>query len=264
MITISYEELALGSVLLLLNGVVSLWFRTGMAVTLVVSSVRMVVQLGLMAYVLRYLFLTQMPLWTLLAVVVMISFAGYEVMARQKHQIEGGWGYGIGMGSMLMAASLVTTFSLFVQIKPDPWYDARYTIPLLGMVLGNTMTGISIGLTTLTTNLKQERDAIETRLALGHNKWAACETVVRQALYTGMIGIVNSMSAAGLVFIPGMMTGQLMAGADPIEAAKYQALVMFLIAGGTTIGTTLAVFLGVYRLTDNRHRLRLERLILRK
>jgi len=71
---------------------------------------------------------------------------------------------------------------------------------------------------------------------------------------------VNSMSGAGLVFIPGMMTGQLMAGADPIEAAKYQILVMFLIAGGTAIGTSIAVFIGVHRLTDKRHRLRLDRL----
>ncbi|SCA57553.1 YbbM seven transmembrane helix protein [Candidatus Terasakiella magnetica] len=260
MISIGYEELALGSVLLLMHGAISLVYRTGVAVSLLIASVRMVVQLGLMAYVLGFLFASEMPLWTMLAVIVMIGFAGYEIMARQKRPIGGGWGYGIGISSVFMSATLVTVFALFVQIKPDPWYEARYAVPLLGMVLGNTMTGISIGLATLTSNLKQESDAIEARLALGHTKWQACETVVRQSLHTGMIGIVNSMSAAGLVFIPGMMTGQLMAGADPIEAAKYQALVMFLIAGGTAIGTTMAIFLGVYRLTDERHRLRLDRL----
>lgn len=260
MISIGYEELALGSLLLVLHASISLWYRTGVAISMLVAAVRMVVQLALMAYVLGYLFATQMPLWTFVAAFVMIAFAGYEVMARQKTPIYGGWGYGIGTGSMFMAASLVTVFGLFVQVKPDPWYEARYAIPLLGMVLGNTMTGISLGLSSLTTNMRQNREAIETRLALGHTKWQACETLIREALHTGMMGIVNSMSAAGLVFIPGMMTGQLMAGADPIEAAKYQALIMFLIAGGTAIGTTLAVFFGVYRLTDKRHRLRLERL----
>ena len=263
MISIGYEELALGSVLLVVHAAISLWYRTGVAVSLLIASVRMVVQLALMAYVLRFLFVTQMPLWTIVAVIVMISFAGYEVMARQKKGIHGVWGYGIGTGSMFMAASIVTIFSLMVQVKPDPWYEARYAIPLLGMVLGNTMTGISIGLSTLSDALRKERDAIESRLGLGHTKWQACETMIRQSLHTGMMGIVNSMSAAGLVFIPGMMTGQLMAGADPIEAAKYQALVMFLIAGGTAIGTTMAVFLGVYRLTDKRHRLRLDRLVMK-
>jgi putative ABC transport system permease protein len=260
MITIGYFELLLGSSLLLLHGAISIWYRTGMTISLLVASIRMVVQLGLMAYVLNFLFATSMPLWTLLAAVIMIGFAGYEVVARQKTPLRGGWSYGIGTGSIFMAASLVTVFALFVQVKPDPWYEARYAIPLLGMVLGNTMTGISIGLSSLITSLRQEQDAIEARLSLGHTKWQACETMVRHALHTGMMGIVNSMSAAGLVFIPGMMTGQLMAGADPVEAAKYQALVMFLIAGGTAIGTTMAVFLGVYRLTDERHRLRLDRL----
>lgn len=260
MITIGYTELALGSLLLLIHGAVSLWYRTGTTLPLIIAAVRMVVQLGLMAYVLQFLFATPSPLWTILAIFVMMGFAGYEIIARQKRRIEGWWGYGIGTGSIFMAATLVTGFALVVQVKPDPWYEARYAIPLLGMVLGNAMTGISIGLTTLTNGLKQERDAVETRLALGQTRFQACQNVVRDALHTGMIGIVNSMSAAGLVFIPGMMTGQLMAGADPIEAAKYQALIMFMIAGGTALGTTLAVFLGVYRITDERHRLRLERL----
>ncbi len=260
MITIGYTELALGSILLLLHGLISMVYRTGVAVSLIVAALRMVVQLGLMAYVLRFLFASSQPLWTLLAFVVMIIFAGYEALSRQKHPLAGGWGYGVATGSILTAATLVTCFGLFVQIKPAPWYEARYAIPLLGMVLGNTMTGIGIGLSTLSDALRQQKDAVEARLSLGHTKWQASEGPVRQALHTGMIGIVNSMSAAGLVFIPGMMTGQLMAGADPIEAAKYQALIMFLIAGATAIGTTMAIFLSVHRLMDRRHRLRLERL----
>ncbi|NVK17550.1 MAG: iron export ABC transporter permease subunit FetB [Methylocystaceae bacterium] len=260
MIEIGYMELALGSLLLLIHGLVSLWYRVGTTLPLLIAAIRMVVQLSLMAYVLQFLFKAPSPFWTVLAVIVMMIFAGYEIIARQKRRIDGWWGYGIGTSSIFMAATLVTGFALIVQVKPEPWYEARYAIPLLGMVLGNTMTGISIGLTTLTNSLKQERDAVETRLALGHSRFQACQNVVRHALHTGLIGIVNSMSAAGLVFIPGMMTGQLMAGADPIEAAKYQALIMFMIAGGTALGTTFAVFLGVYRLTDDRHRLRLERL----
>ena len=73
--------------------------------------------------------------------------------------------------------------------------------------------------------------------------------------------IVNSMAATGLVALPGMMTGQILAGADPTEAVKYQMLIMFLIAGGTCLGSVAAVLGGVLRLTDGRHRLRLDRLV---
>lgn len=260
---LGYEELALGSLLILLHAVVSLYYRTGVAASMLVASLRMVIQLSLMAYVLRFLFISPSPVWTLVAVCVMIGFAGYEVLSRQKRRLGNLWGYGVGTSSLLAAASIVTLFSLLVQVKPDPWYEARYAIPLLGMVLGNTLNGVSLGLSTLTNTLWQERETVEARLALGHDKWRACETMVRTAMHTGLMGIVNSMSGAGLVFIPGMMTGQLMAGADPMEAAKYQVLVMFLIAGGTAIGTTIAVFMGVHRLMDERHRLRLDRLSLK-
>jgi putative ABC transport system permease protein len=165
---------------------------------------------------------------------------------------------------MLLAAGLVTLFALATQISPDPWYDPRYALPLLGMILGNTMTGISLGLQTLTTGLARDRSAVEARLALGATRWQAVLPVTRGAVRHALMPIVNSMAATGLVFLPGMMTGQIMAGAEPQEAVKYQMLVMFLIAGGTSIGAVSAVVGGVYRLTDARHRLRLDRLASRR
>jgi putative ABC transport system permease protein len=128
------------------------------------------------------------------------------------------------------------------------------------MVLGNTMTGVSLGLHTLTSNLTRERAAVEARLMLGANRREALLPVTRAALKAAMMPIINSMAATGLVALPGMMTGQILAGADPSEAVKYQILVMFLIAGGTAIGATGVVLAGGRRLTDSRHRLRLDRL----
>jgi putative ABC transport system permease protein len=85
--------------------------------------------------------------------------------------------------------------------------------------------------------------------------------IVREAVRTGLIPIINAMAAAGIVSLPGMMTGQILAGIPPVEAVKYQILIMFLIAGGTGLGLLSAVYGGVYRLSDNRHRLRLDRLV---
>src|SRR5690606_35195314 len=106
----------------------------------------------------------------------------------------------------------------------------------------------------------RERSAIEAQLMLGATRWQATLPVTREALRNALMPIINTMAATGIVSFPGMMTGQILAGADPMEAVKYQMLILFLIAGGTAFGSVSAVVGGIYRLTDTRHRLRLERL----
>jgi putative ABC transport system permease protein len=220
----------------------------------------MTVQLALVGLVLTALFAVVSPLWTALAVVAMIFFAGQEVMQRQERRLTGWWSYGLGTTCMMMASILVTAFALLTALRPNPWYDPRYAVPLLGMILGNCMTGVALGLDTLTTGLMNRRAIIEARLMLGATKWEAAAPVTRDALRSALMPTINSMSATGLVFLPGMMTGQILSGVPPVEAVKYQILVMFLIAGGTGFGAVAAVLGGVYRLTDGRHRLRLDRL----
>jgi putative ABC transport system permease protein len=128
------------------------------------------------------------------------------------------------------------------------------------MVLGNTMNAVSLALDSLATAATRERAAIEARLALGADRATAMRSVAHQALRTGLMPVFNAMSAAGIIALPGMMTGQILAGADPVEAVKYQILIMFLIAGGTGIGVFLGVTIGTRRLSDPCHRLRLDRL----
>jgi putative ABC transport system permease protein len=91
--------------------------------------------------------------------------------------------------------------------------------------------------------------------------FVALRETTRRALKTGMTPILNAMAASGVVSLPGMMTGQILAGVDPVEATKYQILIMFLIAGSTALGVLIATFGGVLLLTDERHRLRLDRLV---
>ena len=161
---------------------------------------------------------------------------------------------------MLISAVLVTVCALTTQIRRDAWFAPRYAIPILGMILGNSMSGVSLGLQGLSSSAWTERRGIEAQLALGANRWEAMRGVGRKAMMTALTPIVNSMSASGIVFLPGMMTGQILAGVDPVEAVKYQILFMFLIAGGTGFGSVVAVYGGIARLTDARHRLRLDRL----
>lgn len=259
-IALSYGDLALASLLVLLNAGLSFGLGLRLENQLLVAAFRMVVQLSLVGLVLKALFVTVSPLFTGLAALAMVLFAGREVFARQEKRLAGWWTYGLGTSSMLMAAMVVTVLALTTQIQPDPWYHPRFFIPILGMILGNTMTGIALGLNTLTTTIVRERVTIEARLALGHGWRDAFSNVVRDAMRSGLIPIINAMAATGLVSLPGMMTGQILAGAEPMHAIRYQLLIMFLIAGGTGLGVFTAVLGGAARLTDSRQRLRLDRL----
>ncbi len=259
-IALDISDLAIAAVLVVLNGVLSLALRLGLERDLLIATLRMIVQLFLVGLVLTTLFAMVSPLWPGLAALAMVLFAGREIMARQERRLTGLWAYGLGTGCMLVASCLVTIFALATQLQPEPWYHPRYTLPILGMVLGNTMTGISLGLHTLTTGLVRERAAVEARLALGAPWNEAALTVSRAALRSALMPVINSMAAIGLVSLPGMMTGQILAGIEPAEAVKYQLLIMFLIAGGTSLGAIAAVVGAGWRLTDHRHRLRLDRL----
>ena len=260
LVLLSYWDLAVAGLLLLVNGGVSVAMALRLERPLFLAATRMVVQLTLVGLVLKQLFALQSPWLTLGVATVMVGFAGYEILGRQERTLTGGWTYGLGAGSMAFAASLVMLVALTTAVRPDPWYDPRYAIPMLGMVLGNTMSGVSLALNTLGTAAVRERAAIEARLALGCSRWEALRTQMRAALRTGMMPIINGMSATGVVSLPGLMTGQILGGVDPAEAVKYQILMMFLIAGSTGLGVLLATFGAVHRLTDARDRLRLDRL----
>lgn len=158
-IQLSYGDLALPALLVVMDGVFSLVLRLKLEKQLAIVTVRMVLQLVLVGYVLTFLFAAVSPLWTALAALIMVLFASREIVARQKRRLPGIWSYGLGAGCTLLAAGTVTMFALLTELRPDPWYHPRYALPLLGMMLGNTMTGISLGLDALTNSLVCDKTA---------------------------------------------------------------------------------------------------------
>jgi putative ABC transport system permease protein len=159
---------------------------------------------------------------------------------------------------MFVSSFAVTVLALVAIVGTEPWYAPQYAIPLLGMLLGNTMTGIALAMDRLTDSAWQQRTVIEQRLLLGEDAGSAFGEIRRESMRTGMVPIVNAMAAAGLVSLPGMMTGQILAGSPPLEAVKYQIMIMFLITAGTGFGVMIALWLTARRLFDDRHRLRLD------
>ncbi|MGD8784534.1 MAG: iron export ABC transporter permease subunit FetB [Thioalkalispiraceae bacterium] len=259
-IALSILDLSIAATLVVILAILTWYLRLGMSYRVLVAGTRTVVQLLLLGLVLEYLFATSHPLLIGLIAILMLAIAGREVMARQHRPFAGIWGYGLGTISMFISSFALTLFVLNIIVSPQPWYQPQYAIPLLGMMLGNTMTGVALTLDNLTQNAWQQRAIIEQRLMLGEDWHSAIRDISRRSLRTGLIPIVNAMAAAGIISIPGMMTGQVLAGSSPMDAAKYQILIMFMITAGTGFATVLSSWLGARRLFDERHRLRLERL----
>ncbi|HSJ49146.1 MAG TPA: iron export ABC transporter permease subunit FetB [Gammaproteobacteria bacterium] len=260
MIHLSNLDLAVAALLVLALAFFAGRHHGPLGKQILIAGIRTTVQLLLIGLVLKALFADARLGWVLLMALVMLVVAGYEVRARQHRRFRGAWGYGIGSLSMFLSSFTVTFFALWVVIGTDPWYQPQYAIPLLGMLLGNTMTGVSVAMDRLNQSAWEQRERIEARLMLGHSAREAISHLRQQAVRSGLIPIINAMTAAGIVSLPGMMTGQILAGAPPVEAVKYQILVMFLIAVGTGLGTLGAVAISCRRLFDERQRLRLDRL----
>lgn len=261
MITLTPLDLALASLLVMVLAFTSFRLRLSLGRSLIIAAIRTTVQLLLIGLILKLLFENINLLLITVLSLLMLLIAGREVMVRQKRRFAGWQGFGIGTMAMFVSSFSVTLLTLFVVIGNDPWYQPQYAIPLLGMLLGNTMNGISLGLDRLTTTAWGQRREIEARLMLGHTAVEAIAGIRRESIRVGMMPIINAMAAAGIVSLPGMMTGQILAGAPPLEAVKYQILIMFLIAAGTGFGTLASVYMGARGLFDERERLHLDRLV---
>jgi putative ABC transport system permease protein len=257
-IELTAGQVAVAALLILVNAAISLALRLGMERRLLVAAVRTIAQLALIGLVLDRVFAIGRVGIVITLMTAMVLVAGVAAVRRTERRYPGIWLNAVV--SMWASSWLITAVALFGIVRVRPWYDPQYAIPLLGMILGNTLNGISLGLDRLTQELEVRRDQVETFLALGATRWEAAQDPVRRAVRIGMVPIINSMMVVGIVSIPGMMTGQMLAGVDPLSAVEYQIVIMFLIASGTALGTVGVVLLGYLRLFNERHQFLFQRI----
>jgi putative ABC transport system permease protein len=252
-VALSPWQLALAACLVLIAGSISLALRLGLEKRLALASARTVVQLLIIGFILRWVFGLQHILPILGVILVMTVIAGRAAVQRSSRTFPGAMWRSVG--TLIVSAWLTAILVTGAIIQIDPWYKAQYLIPLLGMILGNALTGISLCLDQLLQTLAEKRDEVEVELAHGATRWEAARGPLSGAVRRGMIPIINSMMVVGLVSLPGMMTGQILAGADPLRAVEYQIVVMFMIAAATAMGCILIALLVYHRLFNARHQL---------
>lgn len=240
-IAIGWFELALAAGFMLVTGLLSLALKLGLVKDLAIGTARTYLQLLALGLVLRWVF--DVRLWyVVVALLGIMTLVATRIILKRAPDAPKGL---FGSSFLAMATTGITvTFAVTALVVRVPvWYEPRYVIPIAGMVLGNSMTGIALTLERLFSDLDAHAEEVLGVVALGATPWEAARDAVRSSLRAGLIPTINSMAAAGIVFIPGMMTGQILAGADPIEATKYQIVVMLMVSAATAIGSIMAVVL---------------------
>lgn len=245
---IGWSGLATSLVLVAAAVALSFWRRLSLERSIVWASARAMVQLLLVGLALEFV-LKRSLAWSWAWIVAMVLFAA-DTVRRRAPELPAIFGLSLGAFAASGAVSLGVLFGL--RIFP---LEAKALIPLAGMTIGNSMTGTVVAARRVLEELRDKRDEVEARLALGISSTDAARPYVRAALRTALIPQIETTKAVGLVFLPGAMTGLILAGTPPLAAVKVQAAVMYLVLGATAT-TTAVVGLGAQRrLFASDHRL---------
>jgi putative ABC transport system permease protein len=228
--------------------------RLGLERNLLVPTARTFVQLTIVGYFLLYLFAWDRWEYVLLTLTVMLGAAAWIAVGRLKHPLPGAsW---MAVAALAVGSAITITYVTQVVIAVDPWYDPRYLIPIGGMIMGNAMTGAALAGERFQGEPRSRLEEVETLLALGFSGQEALGDLYRSALQAAMIPTINAMLAAGIVQLPGMMTGQILSGTSPLIAIEYQIIVMLMIACAVALSSFLFLRLAVNRYLTPAHQLR--------
>ena len=216
---------------------------------LLVASVRMTVQLMMVGYILQYVFSNPNPLFTVIFLILMIAFSVHRVI-KSREDLNKYFKIAIG-ASLTFSGLFVLIFFVTVVVRKSI-FNPQYTIPLAGMIIGNAMTGVNIAIKTFMNDISKEKNKISTLINLGVEPKDILKPFANSALETALIPTMNSMLGMGIIFLPGMMTGQILSGTLPTTAIMYQIAIMIAICTSVCVTVFLSLNLGYKSLYNNR------------
>jgi putative ABC transport system permease protein len=218
---------------------------------IIIASLRMTIQLIIAGYILTFIFENPSPWLTLLIILIMELFAIRNVFKQVKHELSKKLKGTVALSMVIGTLGCLFYFNIVV-IHFTHWYEPRYFIPIAGMIVGNSMTGITLGINTLLGSLKDQRDVVEGALMLGATPKAATKKYVDDAFDSAILPTLNNMIGMGIIFLPGMMTGQILAGVSPLVAIEYQIAILLGIVGSVALTVILFIYIG-YKYLFTKH-----------
>jgi putative ABC transport system permease protein len=236
---IGYWQLFASVCLVLCAGLVSAALGLGLLRSLMWGTVRTFVQLTLIGHVLAHVFAINHPALVAALVTLMVLLAARASVARMSH---------VPFSPHLIATIALAASTFIVGssvsaliVSGDSFATAHVAIPIAGMLLGNALNGVSLSLDRFFAEVRSGSAQIEQRLALGYEPFEAIRPQLKAALRAGMLPTINTLMVVGIVSLPGMMTGQILAGADPVMATRYQIVIMMMVAASVAIGSLVMV-----------------------
>ncbi len=225
---------------------------------IILSTVRMTLQLIMTGYVLILIFDNKHPLLTIAVILAMEAFAINNIYSRAKQKLSPKFKKIIAI-SMLSGTLISLFYFILVVINVTPWYDPRYFITIAGMLIGNSMTGITLGVERLTDGMNAEKEYIEGYLMMGAAPVNASKRIINNSFESAILPTINNMMGMGIVFLPGMMTGQILSGISPVTAISYQIAIMLGILGGVSLTVITFVQLGYKTFFNEQQQLIIDR-----
>ncbi len=240
---VSFLQLAFAYLFMVIVLVLSYRTKVGREKEIVIACFRMTVQLIAVGYLLTIVFANPNPVWTILIIGLMGFFAVDNIKKRIRGNISEQFKRIIAL-SMWISSLVCLLYFVLIVIGISPWYNPQYFIPVAGMIFGNSMNGIALGATRLIKGFEEQAPRIETALMLGATPKKAAMPILRDAFDNALMPTINSMLGMGIVSLPGMMTGQILAGNSPLIATRYQIGIMLAIAGSVALASALLVEFG--------------------
>ncbi|MFD2923619.1 ABC transporter permease [Halobacillus naozhouensis] len=240
MINLTLWQLGAAYVFILILLAIVRWRKIPREKQILIATIRMTLQLLIVGYILMLLFDNPHPLLTILIVAIMVAFSVRNISSRVRGELGKPLKRAI-LISMVAGSVVSLLYFNFIVIQLSPWYDPQYFIPIAGMIIGNSMTGVTLGVQTLLDGMNDQRQKVEAALMLGASPQAATKKWVNRAFDSAILPTINKMVGMGIVFLPGMMTGQILAGASPFIAVEYQIAILLGIIGAVSLTVILFV-----------------------
>ncbi|HHV42180.1 MAG TPA: iron export ABC transporter permease subunit FetB [Clostridiaceae bacterium] len=240
-------SLLISSSLVLVTLFFSYWQKLKLEKEIIIGVVRAVIQLVIVGYILEYIFGYENPAFTTLLLLFMIFNAAYNASKRGREVKN-------ALPISFLSIIVGTTVTLLVLVLSKTIrYEPYQIIPVSGMIIGNSMVALGLCYKQIAADFKNKREEVETKLSLGADILPSSIEIIRNSIKTGMLPTIDSAKTLGIVSLPGMMTGLILAGTPPLEAIKYQIMVTFMLLSTTSISSFIACYLS-YRSFFNKRK----------
>lgn len=251
-VDLSIQDLVYAALPLLCVTLVSAKMQLDLHSKIAIAMIRCAGQLSVLGWILVPIFNANVWWMTLAYSTGMVLIASAEAASRPQYTYSGA--FFTTFIILGLVGSSIISFALFWVIGIEPWYDPQYLIPMLGMLLGNSCSTVSVGLSSILNEFASHKDSIELLLSFGATRMEATRDVFHRSIQLAMTPLLNSMTVVGIVSIPGMMTGQILGGSDPSVAARYQIVIFFLIGASASVSAMLTILIAVLSVFDSCHR----------